>query len=162
MPAHGRRPGAVQRTPPLQPPRPRRGAAAAGLALSACLAALACPVPGRADPYPVAVLRALDKVTARVSTLKVPLNTAVAFGTLEIVVRHCDKRPPEEPPEAATFLEIWDLRPPQPPMSLFKGWMFASSPGLSAISHPVYDVWVLDCVAQADTNASSSSGGNAP
>jgi hypothetical protein len=112
--------------------------------------------PARADPYPVAVLRALDKVTARVSTLKAPLNEAVAFGTLEIVVRHCDKRPPEEAPEAAAFLEIWEIRAAQLPASLFKGWMFASSPGLSAIEHPVYDVWVLDCVRHADSSASSS------
>lgn len=115
-----------------------------------------------AEPYPDVLLRALDKVTARVWTLTVPLNRAVAFGTLEIVVRHCDKRPPEEAPEAAAFLEIWEIRSAQLPVSLFKGWMFASSPGLSAIEHPVYDVWVLDCVTSADSSASSSPASSSP
>lgn len=133
---------------------------AVGLAALAVLALW--PATVAAEPYPVAVLRALDKVTARVSTLPVPLHQAVAFGTLEIVARHCDKRPPEEAPEAAAFLEIWEVRPAQLPMTLFKGWMFASSPGLSAISHPIYDVWVLDCSTQVETSAASSSGGSVP
>ncbi len=139
--------------------RQRRAAAVLGVVLGhGMLMGLAA----RADPYPVAVLRALDKVTARVSTLKVPLNQAEAFGTLELVVRHCDKRPPEETPESAAFIEIWEVRPAQVPMSLFKGWMFASSPGLSAIEHAVYDVWVLDCVSTAATSASSSAGASVP
>jgi hypothetical protein len=111
-----------------------------------------------ADPHPVAVLRALDKVTTRVSTLVAPLNEAAAFGNLEIVPRHCDKRPPEEPPETAVFLEIWELRSDQPPMHIFTGWMFASSPGLSAIEHPIYDIWVLDCANSAAKASSTESG----
>jgi len=98
-----------------------------------------------ADPYDTAVLQGLDKVTARVSTIEVPLGDTAKFGALEIIVRACDKRPPEETPESAAFLDVWEVRPGEPAVSVFRGWMFASSPALSALEHPVYDVWVLDC-----------------
>ncbi len=117
-----------------------RGAVGALVAL----AAVAGLDAAAAEPT-VAVLQGLDKVTARVSTLDAPLDVAVRFGTLELVVRACQKAPPEEPPESAAFLEIRELVPDAPARSVFSGWMFASSPGLSALEHPVYDVWVLDC-----------------
>ncbi|MCK4940004.1 MAG: DUF2155 domain-containing protein [Rhodospirillaceae bacterium] len=100
-----------------------------------------------AEPHQIAVLQGLDKVTARVSTIEAPLGDTVTFGTLEVIARHCDKRPPEETPESAAFLDIWEVRPNEPAKSLFRGWMFASSPALNALEHPVYDIWVLDCKA---------------
>ena len=93
----------------------------------------------------VAVLQGLDKVTARVSRFEAPIDQPVRFGTLEIIVRVCNKRPPEEPPESAAYLDIRELRPGEPAVQRFDGWMFASSPGLNGLEHPVYDVWVLDC-----------------
>ncbi|MCW8834893.1 MAG: DUF2155 domain-containing protein [Rhodospirillales bacterium] len=98
-----------------------------------------------AEPFDTAVLQGLDKVTARVSTLEAPVGEAVRFGTLEIIARTCDKRPPEEPPESAAFLDIWEVRPGEPATGVFRGWMFSSSPALSALEHGVYDVWVIDC-----------------
>ncbi|MHB1219025.1 MAG: DUF2155 domain-containing protein [Alphaproteobacteria bacterium] len=92
-----------------------------------------------------ATLQGLDKVNARISAIDAPRDKPVRFGTLEIVVRACKKRPPEDPPEAAAFLEIRDLRKPDAPATVFSGWMFASTPALSAMEHPIYDVWVLDC-----------------
>jgi hypothetical protein len=92
-----------------------------------------------------AVLQALDKVTARITKLDVGVGRGIRFGSLLITVRGCDKRPPEEPPEATAFLEIIDDKPGEAPVKLFSGFMFASSPGLSAMEHPVYDVWVIDC-----------------
>lgn len=92
-----------------------------------------------------AVLQGLDKVNARISSIEAPRDKPVRFGTLEIVVRTCKKRPPEDPPDAAAFLEIRDLRNPDAPATVFTGWMFASTPALSALEHPIYDVWVLDC-----------------
>lgn len=115
--------------------------------------------PVAADPFPVAVLRGLDKVTARSSVFRVPVGEPVRFGTLEIVARICDKRPPEETPESAAFLEIQEIKRAGKTMPLFSGWMFASSPGLSALEHPIYDVWVLDCAASDDSSTSSSSAG---
>ena len=69
------------------------------------------------------------------------------FGTLTILVHACKKRPPEEPPESAAFLEIDEKRPGDTQTRrVFSGWMFASSPALSAMEHPVYDINVLDCI----------------
>jgi hypothetical protein len=104
-----------------------------------------------------AVLQGLDKVTARISTFDAPLDAPVSFGSLRVYVRHCYKRPPEETPESTAFLEIDDVRPGEAPVRVFSGWMFASSPALSALEHPVYDVWVVDCM-----NEESSSGDNSP
>jgi len=93
-----------------------------------------------------AVLRGLDKITARISEIVVPVGQTVRFGTLAIAARACRQRPPEEPPESAAFLEIAETRPGEDEVHpLFSGWMFASSPALSALEHPVYDVWVIDC-----------------
>ena len=93
-----------------------------------------------------ALLQGLDKVTARITTIEAPLNKPVHFGALEITVRRCFKRPPEESPESAAFLEVREVREGEAPKQLFVGWMFASSPALSALEHPVYDVWVKDCL----------------
>ena len=93
----------------------------------------------------VAVLQGLDKVTARISTIRAPIGLTVGFGSLEIVARACIKRPPEEPPESTAFLEIHDVKPGEAPVKIFSGWMFASSPALSALEHPVYDISVVDC-----------------
>lgn len=97
----------------------------------------------------VAILQGLDKVTARVSTVRAPLDQPTQFGTLEVVARACRETPPTEPPESAAFLEIRELPPASDaggtPTDLFSGWMFASSPAVSALEHPVYDVWVIDC-----------------
>jgi hypothetical protein len=92
-----------------------------------------------------AILQGLDKVTARITKLKVGVGRGVRFGSLLITVRTCDKRPPEEPPEVTAFIEIIDDKPGEAPEKLFSGFMFASSPALSAMEHPVYDVWVIDC-----------------
>jgi hypothetical protein len=123
--------------------------------LLACVLVLESGV-ALAVPYDTAVLQGLDKVTARVSIIEAPVGHVVRFGTLEIIARVCDKRPPEEPPESASFLDIWEVRRGEPPASVFRGWMFASSPALSALEHPVYDVWVLDCRNRASSPAATS------
>jgi hypothetical protein len=127
----------------------------------ATLAVLLSPVlggPTAAAPYEVAILQGMDKVTARVSTIEAPVGEVVKFGTLEIIARHCDKRPPEETPESASFLDIWEVRQGEAAVSLFRGWMYASSPALSAMEHPVYDVWVLDCRKSSSKAPSTSEG----
>lgn len=91
------------------------------------------------------MLQALDKVTARVTRLDVGLDQTVSFGTLRITARACAMRPPEEPPESTAFLEITDTRGNPQGKPVFSGWMFASTPALSALEHPVYDVWVNKC-----------------
>ena len=92
-----------------------------------------------------AVLQGLDKTTARVSTFELNINERGTFGTLIIKVRACRKRPPTEPPESAAYVEVLDKKIGEEPTNLFSGWMFASSPTLNSLQHPVYDVWVLKC-----------------
>ena len=108
------------------------------------------------EPYGAAVLQALDKVTARVSTFEAPVGDSVRFGTLHIIARACDKRPPEETPESAAFLDISEIKLGEPTEGVYRGWMFASSPALAAMEHPVYDVWVVDCNRPFKTHSSSS------
>lgn len=92
-----------------------------------------------------AVLQGLDKITGHVRTIQATIDQPVRFGTLDILVRTCRKRPPEEPPESAAYLQITETKPGEAAKALFSGWMFASSPAVSALEDPVYDVWVLDC-----------------
>lgn len=128
------------------------------LCIAILVAIIAITSDASAEPHRTAVLQGLDKVTARVTTLRVDLGETVRFGTLEIIVRHCDKRPPEDLPESAAFLDIWEVRPGEAAAGLFRGWMFASSPALNALEHPVYDVWVLDCeniISNSDETISS-------
>ena len=110
----------------------------------------------QAEQYNMAVLQGLNKVTARVSTFPAPIGRTVKFGTLEIIARTCDKRPPEETPESAAFLDVWEVRPGEPAASVYRGWMFASSPALAAMEHPVYDVWVVDCMKDSRAESSNS------
>jgi hypothetical protein len=123
------------------------------LLAAALLLGAAAPASART----VAVLQGLDKTTARISTIEAPVGEPVKFGTLTITVRACEKKPPEEPPESAAFLQIDDRRPGSAePVRLFSGWMFASSPALSAMEHPVYDVGVLDCKSDSTSGTGSS------
>ena len=99
------------------------------------------------DPlvYDVAVLRTLDKITARMSTEEVFIDEMIELGNLRVTPRRCLKNPPTETPESSAFLEIYELPKNLEPTPVFQGWMFASSPALNAMEHPVFDVWLLDC-----------------
>lgn len=120
-------------------------------------AAAQAPLTGGSDlSLDMALLGGLDKVTARVVTIEAPVGDVVRFGSLEIIARACKKRRPEERPESAAFLDVSELRPNEPAASLFRGWMFASSPALSAMEHAVYDLWVLDCVNARASGTSRS------
>lgn len=125
------------------------GAAACLLTLSAA-ASFAAPAPA-SPPEAMetrggARLRVLDKITARTSTMEVKVGQAATFAGLRITLRACRENPPTEAPESAAFLEITE-QAPEAGRSVFSGWMFASSPALSAMEHAVYDVWVLGCTA---------------
>ena len=98
------------------------------------------------EPGQTVELQGLDKVTGRTSTFQAGTGETVKFGTLVITVQACDRTPPTEPPESAVFLDIYEAREGESPTDLFHGWMFASSPALNALEHPVYDVWALECL----------------
>jgi hypothetical protein len=93
----------------------------------------------------VAVFSALDKVTARTSKFEVPLNSTVQFGALKVTPRVCYSRPPEEQPKTTSFVEVDEIQLDGQEKRIFTGWMFAESPGLNAVEHPVFDVWLTDC-----------------
>lgn len=93
----------------------------------------------------VAVVGALDKITARVTQLELPKDRIVQFGTLRITARACYTRPPTEPPETYIYLEIEDVLADGRKEQVFTGWMLASSPALHALEHAVYDVWAISC-----------------
>lgn len=95
--------------------------------------------------YSSAVLQGLNKVTARVSQFTVQANHPSQLGNLEIRLLNCWRSSPEEAPESAALLEITEKRPDEQNKRVFLGWMFASSPALSALEHPVYDITVLSC-----------------
>lgn len=97
------------------------------------------------DDYTKVVIRILDKVTADTRTFDLNVGKTVAFGSLRIRPTTCKKAPPIEEPESVSFLQIWEKTPEANDEWVFSGWMFASSPSLSAMEHPVYDVWVIDC-----------------
>jgi hypothetical protein len=124
-------------------------------------ALLAAQTGARAET--VAVLQGLDKTTARISKFEAPVGKSVRFGTLVITVRDCVKHPPEEEPESAAFLQIDELRQGDPTTvvseRVFSGWMFASSPALSALENPIYDIGVLDCKTDATAAPASGSRG---
>ena len=120
------------------------------VAVCAALAAF-LPLPAHAvvptQEQPVAVLRALDKMTARVEEIELPIGKTIQFGSLAIVAHTCRVTLPEEtPPESAAYLEISEFKAgAQVETPTFNGWMFASSPALSAMEHPIYDLWVTGC-----------------
>jgi hypothetical protein len=93
----------------------------------------------------VAVFATLDKVTARISKLEVPLNQSMKFGSLTVTPRACYSRPPTEPPKTTGFIEVEETQLDGQKKRIFSGWMFAESPGLNAVEHPVFDVWLTNC-----------------
>lgn len=102
-------------------------------------------------------LQALDKVTTRTREVLVAVHDTVRFGTLRIDAAECLVNTPEATPDAVAFLTITDNKPSQAAEKLFSGWMFASSPALSALDSSVYDVWVLACVTIPQASAPPSS-----
>jgi hypothetical protein len=116
-----------------------------------CFTLLALVASAHAAPsidFPVVKLRSLDKTSARTSIFEAAVGSTVKFGDVYIKVQACRKAPEMEQPEAAAFLQVWDVNAEEKAEWIFSGWMFASSPGLSAMDHPIYDVWVLDCLEQ--------------
>jgi hypothetical protein len=104
----------------------------------------------------IAVFAALDKVTARISPLEIPIDKSKTFGALTITPRACTTRPPTEEPLTSAFVEIEETQLDEPHKRIFSGWMFAESPGLHGVEHPVFDVWLTSC----KTLEGGKSGGN--
>lgn len=141
-------------------PLPRAAGIVRGLALAAaCL----CPGAALAEKIenPVAVFAALDKVTARISPLAIPIGTTEKFGALKITPRVCYTRPPTEPPLTSAFVEVDEIKLNGETQRIFTGWMYAESPGLHAVEHPVFDVWLTSCNTESG-DASTGSAEKSP
>ncbi|MFM9850975.1 MAG: DUF2155 domain-containing protein [Hyphomicrobiaceae bacterium] len=114
----------------------------AGVAAS-CLGA--APASAQRIENATAVFAALDKVTARIQKLEVKLGDTVTFGALRITPRTCFTRAPTEAPKTTSFVQVDEVMLDGKQNRIFSGWMFAESPGLNAVEHPVFDVWLTDC-----------------
>lgn len=94
---------------------------------------------------PTAVFSGLDKITGRIISFDVAINETVQFGALQVTPRVCYSRPPTETPNTDAFVEVDEVTLQGEIKRIFTGWMFAASPGLHAVEHPIYDVWLTDC-----------------
>lgn len=105
------------------------------------------------EDYPSVKLQGLDKSVGRTVTFEAKVGSTIQYGPLFIKIQSCRKAPPIEKPESAAFVQIWEVPPGEEKSQWdFSGWMFASSPALSAMDHPVYDIWVLDCTGREQPN----------
>ncbi|WP_158808307.1 DUF2155 domain-containing protein [Beijerinckia sp. L45] len=117
-----------------------------GLLLSATAATLvAAPASADRIKHPTAIFSGLDKITGRIISFEVATDETVQFGSLQITERACYTRPSTEAPQTITFVQVDEVDAKKQYKRIFSGWMFAASPGLHGIEHPVYDIWLTDC-----------------
>jgi hypothetical protein len=118
----------------------------AGAALAA-VSALIAPNAALADKIsnPVAVFNGLDKITGRIISFEVAVNETVQFGALQITPRVCYSRPPTDAPQTDAFAQVDEIDELKQMKRIFSGWMFADSPGLHGVEHPIFDIWLTAC-----------------
>ena len=113
---------------------------------------------------PTAVFEGLDKITGRITSFNVALNETVQFGALQVTPKACYSRPPTETPQTDAFVDVDEVTLKGKIQRIFTGWMFKASPGMHAVEHPIYDVWLIDCKGGKGpdvADASDTSGGDA-
>ncbi len=106
----------------------------------------------------VAVFSGIDKITGRIITFDVYIDETVQFGALQVTPRVCYSRDETQPPKTTTFVEVDEITLDRKIRRIFTGWMFADSPGLNAVDHAVYDVWLKDCSMDSDVPPPEKSG----
>lgn len=107
---------------------------------------------------PVAVFSGLDKITGRITTFDVYVNETVQFGALQVTPKACYSRDQSEAQKIDGFVEVDEITLDRKIRRIFTGWMFADSPGLNAVEHPIYDVWLKDCKQNSDVPPPDSAG----
>lgn len=112
--------------------------------------------------HSIAVFSGLDKITGRIISFEVGTDETVQFGSLRITERVCYTRPPTEAPQTDTFVEVDEVNVDKTTKRIFTGWMFAASPGLHALDHPVYDIWLTDCKGSEQVIATPPQNAQAP
>jgi hypothetical protein len=175
-------PQAIQSQP--LPPPPGAVVAPAGPSGASGLALPGAPPPGGPQPAtaavtpltdevvieppaakivnPTAVFAGLDKITGRIISFDVKIGETVQFGALQVTPRACYTRPPTENANTDGFVEVAEVTLKGEVKSIFSGWMFAASPGLHAVEHPVYDVWLTDCKGGTPTVTAEAPAEGAP
>lgn len=136
-------------------------AMAAALALSSAAMAQESEAPAAGAPAstagrvknPVAEFAGLDKITGRIISFDVYIDETVQFGALQVTPRVCYSRPEAEEPKTDSFVEVDEITLDRKIRRIFTGWMFAESPGLNAVEHAVYDVWLKACKQKSDVPA---------
>jgi len=118
---------------------------AAGMILAGLLVVVPGPLRAQAIQNPLAVFAGLDKITGRITTFEIPVNEVRRFGALNVYPRICNSRPPTEEPNTTSFVQVDENLLSGGTRRIFSGWMLAESPGLNAIEHPMYDVWLIGC-----------------
>ena len=103
------------------------------------------PPPAQKIANDRAVFSGLDKITGRIISFDVAIGETVQFGALQVTPRVCYTRPPTETSNTDAFLEVDEITLQNEIKRIFTGWMFAASPGLHAVEHPIYDIWLADC-----------------
>jgi hypothetical protein len=114
------------------------------------------PPPPQKVNNPTAVFSGLDKITGRIISFDVAVNETVQFGALQVTPRVCYTRPATETQNTDAFIEVDEVTLQGEVRRIFTGWMFATSPGLNAVEHPIYDVWLSDCKKEAPNVAATS------
>jgi hypothetical protein len=109
---------------------------------------------------PVAEFSGIDKITGRITSFDVYINETVQFGALQVTPRVCYSRPEAEEPKTDSFVEVDEITLDRKIRRIFTGWMFAESPGLNAVEHPVYDVWLKSCKTKSDVPAPDTAKSN--
>jgi len=120
----------------------------------------AAEVPVQQEPIhrisnPTAVFSGLDKITGRITTFEVAMDETVQFGSLQVTPHVCYTRAATETQNTTSFVDVDEITLQGDIKRIFTGWMFASSPGLHGVEHPIYDVWVTDCKTTPPTIAAS-------
>jgi hypothetical protein len=106
---------------------------------------------------PTAVFSGLDKITGRIFPFEAAVDETVQFGALQVTPRACYTRPPTESQNTTGFVQVDEITLDGKMRRIFNGWMFAASPGLNAVEHAIYDVWLVDC-KQGPPDTSKASG----
>ena len=92
-----------------------------------------------------ASFKLLNKTTNKVTTKEILVNSIVNWETLKIEVLFCASTPPTEVPEDYVLIDVYDLINKEK-NNIYKGWMISSSPDVTPLENPIYDLWLLDCI----------------
>ncbi len=130
-------------------------------ALALAVVGAIVPMVARADTikHPIAVFSGLDKITGRIISFEVATDETVQFGSLQITERACYTRPATETPQTTTFIEVDEVDAANDYKRIFSGWMFAASPGLHGVEHPIYDIWLTGCKGGAEEAVATAPSG---